>query len=190
MIVDFFVGKKNLINDEISKGLSDILTNIALLTLVISSFMISYSQELLDSMIKIFLICVIFHAVIILFSKFILIKYNIDKHKIIRFMFIFPNSGAMGVHLVYGKMGVLYLSIFLIPYQVLFWTYREGLFTCEKHSISLKKYLNNPNILAVLVGLLIFILSIKMPFIIKQTLSDIGTINFLLLPSNQKYLLS
>lgn len=179
MGVGFFSRKKNLINDELSRGLSDILTNIGLPTLVVSSFIISYSQELLGSMMEILLISIIFHVVIILLSKLILSKYNIDKQKIIKFMFIFPNSGAMGVPLVYGlygQIGVLYLSIFLIPYQILFWTYGEGLFSHEKGGISLKKYLNNPNIVAVVVGLFIFMLSIKVPFIVKQTLSDIGAI--------------
>lgn len=179
MGVGFFAGKKNLINDELCRGLSDIVTNIALPTLVVSSFIISYSQELLGSMLEIFLISIIFHAVIILLSKIILSKYNIDKQKIIKFMFIFPNSGAMGVPLVYGlygQIGVLYLSVFLIPYQILFWTYGEGLFSREKSSNALIKSLSNPNIIAVVVGLFIFILSIKVPFIIKQTLSDIGAI--------------
>lgn len=179
MGVGSFAGKKNLINTELSRGLSDILTNIALPTLVVSSFIISYSKELLGSMLEVFIISVIFHAAIILLSRFVLGKYNIDKQQIIKFMFIFPNSGAMGVPLIYGlygQIGVLYLSIFLIPYQILFWTYGEGLFSQESSGVALKKYLNNPNIIAVVVGLFIFMLSIKVPLIIKQTLSDIGAV--------------
>lgn len=179
MGVGSFAGKKNLINDELSRGLSNILTNIALPALVVSSFIISYSKELLGSMLEIFIISVIFHVAIILVSRFVLGKYNIDKQQIIKFMFIFPNGGAMGVPLIYGlygQIGVLYLSIFLIPYQILFWTYGEGLFSHESSGIALKKYLNNPNIIAVVVGLFIFMLSIKVPFIIKQTLSDIGAV--------------
>lgn len=179
MGVGFFARKKSLINDELSRGLSDVLTNIALPALVVSSFIISYSKELLGSMLEIFIISIIFHVAIILLSRFVLGKYNIDKQKIMKFMFIFPNSGAMGVPLVYGlygQVGILYLSIFLIPYQVLFWTYGEGLFSHGTSSVALKKYLSNPNIIAVLVGLSIFMLSIKVPFIIKQTLSDIGAV--------------
>lgn len=168
-----------MINAQLSRGLSDILTNITLPTLVVSSFIISYSKELLGSMLEIFLISIVFHIVIILISKIILSKYKIDKQMIIKFMFIFPNGGSMGVPLVYGlygQIGVLYLSIFLIPYQVLFWTYGEGLFSKDRNSDDIKKYLHNPNIIAVVVGLAILILSIKVPFLIKQTLSDIGAV--------------
>lgn len=179
MGVGLVAKKKNLIDDELSRGLSTILVNIALPALVIESFIVSFSYELLDNMLKILTIAILFHVVIILFSKIILRKYNIDKQKILRFMFIFPNSGAMGIPLVYGmygQIGVLYLSIFLIPYQILFWTYGEGLFSNEKVNINIRKYLSNPNIIAIVIGLFIFIFSIKIPFIAKESLKDIGSI--------------
>lgn len=52
MGIGSFTGKKNLINDELSRGLSEVLTNIALPTLVVNSFIISYCQELLDNMLE------------------------------------------------------------------------------------------------------------------------------------------
>ena len=140
--------------------------------------MVSFSYELIDNMIRIITISTIFHVVIILLSKFILSKYSFDKQKVLRFMFIFPNIGSMGIPLVYGlygQIGVLYLSIFQIPYQILFWTYGEGLFH-EKRSLSIRNYLSNPNIIAVVIGLIIFALSIKVPFIVKDALGDIGSI--------------
>jgi predicted permease len=179
MGVGLLAKRKNLINDELSRGLSAILVNIALPALVIGSFMVEFSYELLNNMIRIFTISILFHLVIILLSKIILKKYSMDKQKILGFMFIFPNSGAMGMPLVYGlygKIGVLYLSIFLIPYQILFWTYGEGLFSNEKENINIRKYLNNPNIIAVIIGLFIFIFAIKIPFIAKEALGDIGAI--------------
>lgn len=179
MGVGLLAKRKNLINDELSRGLSAILVNIALPALVIGSFMVEFSYELLNNMIRIFTISILFHLVIILLSKIILKKYSMDKQKILGFMFIFSNSGAMGMPLVYGlygKIGVLYLSIFLIPYQILFWTYGEGLFSNEKENINIRKYLNNPNIIAVIIGLFIFIFSIKIPFIAKEALGDIGSI--------------
>lgn len=179
MGVGLIARKKNLINDELSRGLSNLVVNIGLPALVISSFIIKFSYDLMGNMMRILAISILFHVTVILLSKIILSKFSIDKQKILKFMFIFPNSGAMGiplVYLLYGQTGVLYLSIFLIPYQILFWTYGEGLFSHEKGSITIKKYLNNPNIIAVVIGLFIFVLSIKIPFMVRETLGDIGSI--------------
>lgn len=179
MGVGFLAAKKKLINEELSSGLSNILVNIGLPALVIRSFIVNFSHELMNNMIKILFISIIFHMVIILLNKIILNKHSIDKQKVLKFMFIFPNSGAMGIPLIYGlygQIGVLYFSIFQIPYQILFWTYGEGMFSGGKSSRSFKSYLNNPNIIAVIIGLFIFVLSINIPFILKESLGNIGSI--------------
>lgn len=178
MGIGLLAREKNLINDEISRGLSNILVNIGLPALVIKSFIVSFSNDLMSDIIRILIISTLFHVVIILFSKIILCKYSIDKQKILRFMFIFPNIGAMGIPLVYGmygQIGVLYLSVFQIPYQILFWTYGERLFI-HKKGINIRKYLSNPNIISVIIGFIIFALSIKVPFIVTEALGDIGSI--------------
>jgi len=137
MGIGLLARKKNLINDEISRGLSNILVNIGLPALAIKSFIVGFSNDLMVDMVRIFIISILFHVVIILFSKIIFSKYSIDKQKILRFMFIFPNIGAMGIPLVYGmygEIGVLYLSIFQIPYQILFWTYGKDFLFIKKTS--------------------------------------------------------
>ncbi|HWQ73455.1 MAG TPA: AEC family transporter, partial [Desulfitobacteriaceae bacterium] len=60
------------------------------------------------------------------------------------------------------------------PYNILTYTLGEMLFTDNKDFKAFKKSLINPGNIAVLIGLLLFIFSIKLPYQIQATLDTIG----------------
>ena len=103
-----------------------------------------------------------------------------NDQKIEKFAATFSNAGFIGIPLVQAILGnesVFYLSAYLVCFNLLSWTYGIYLLTGKKESISLKQAIINPATIGSLVGVLLFICSIKLPNVILSTLNSVGSIN-------------
>lgn len=182
MLVGMVARKTQIINDTISKGLSNILVNIALPAMIISAFEISFSKEMFQKVLLILLISIVLHFLFVLLAKSIFKKYPEDKKNVFHIFFIFPNAGFMGlpfIQAIYGEMAVLYASVFLIPHHILLWTYGQGLFMKEdqkEKKIDILKHIKNPAVLAVIIGFILFIFSIKIPYLLSMPMSMLGAL--------------
>ena len=185
MLVGFYGRKRGILNDSLSKGLSDILMNIALPAMIVASFIMDFSNTMLKNAGLIVVFSVIIHILLIIVGNITFRKYDLDKRNILVFFSVFPNAGFMGLPLIdaiYGQIGIFYASIFMVPYQFLMWTYGQGLFQKKVEDPSaygIKELLikfKNPAIIGVMVGLIIFIFSIKVPYTIHKSISIVGGI--------------
>jgi len=172
--------KKNIINNTSNKGLTDILLKITLPMMIISSFIrYSYSDELVSNMIKVFIYSMVIHLLLILISKILFIKFEKNKSDILKFATIFSNSGFMGFPVLQsalGSLGVLYGSVFNIPFYIFVWTYGISLFTNKNEKNLFKKIFLNPGIICVFIGLIIFLFSIKIPNVLSDSIKLIGDV--------------
>lgn len=179
MSVGYVATKKEIITEDISKGMTLILTNIGLPALILSSFNMSYSNDTLKGVILIFLYSVGIHLFTMALSQILFIKYPKGKKSVLSFGSIFPNSGFMGLPLIFelfGQEATLYASVFMIPYHTIQWTYGENMLSKEKAKISIKKLATTPALVAVILGSLIFILKIEMPYVVGKPLSLLSSL--------------
>lgn len=183
MAVGFYARKKMIMNDTLSKGLSNILINIALPALIISSFTFEFSKDMLKNAGLVIIFSIIIHIIIVLVSRIAFRKYDLDKKNVLNFLGVFPNAGFMGlplIYAIYGQIGVFYASIFMVPYHILMWTYGQDIFIkSKKEAFSFKLILSkfkNPAIIGVAVGLVIFIFSVTLPYVIDTSLSMLGSV--------------
>lgn len=178
IVVGFYGKKKGYINDKVNKGISDILINITSPCLIIMSFNFKFSYEMLINIGKVMLCSVGIHIILLILGRVIFIKYKEeDKNNILRFLILFSNCGFIGYPVlqgVYGNKAILYASIFSIPYNILLWTYGIGLFCKDKNSINLKKQMLNPSLIAIFIGIILFMFSIKLPYSISRSVEIMG----------------
>lgn len=179
MIVGFFARKRSIINAQINKGLTEILLNITLPFMIVSSFNFSFSIDMLQKsgVILIYSICIF--IISFLLGKILYLKYSERIKSVLVFSAMFSNCGFMGFPLIesiYGKEGVFYASIFNMAFTILIWTVGVGLFTGKKDISSVKKALLNSGTIAVYIGLFIFLFSIHLPVPIYKTLEMVGGI--------------
>lgn len=178
MLLGLYGRKKEYIKEQTIKSLTDILMNITLPCLILSSFNVEFSRDLWENVKLIFMYSLIIHIFLILISKLFFIKCDESKKKILRFVAIFSNFGFMGYPIVegiYGKIGVFYASVFGIPFNIILLTYGVILFNKEgKHNFKMKDIVIQPGILFVLMGIFIFLFSIKLPDSINKTLNMVG----------------
>lgn len=178
IIVGFIARKKGIISEEMSNGLTDILVNITLPFMLVSSFNYDNSMDMLRTSGIIFVISLLVHISLFIISKFLYHKYPASIKNVLRFITIFSNSGFMGYPVaesVYGKLGIFYSAIYNIPINIMVWTIGIMLFTGERDLKSIKKAILNPGIIAIFVGLILYVFSIRLPVPVFKTFETIGS---------------
>ena len=105
-----------------------------------------------------------------------------NRGHVFRAIVMFGNVGFMGIPLVvelYPDTALLYISLFTILDQGLFWTYGVSLtkpVSDQKEKISLKnlKNLLSPALIAILGATVLVLLNVHLPKILTTTLSKLG----------------
>jgi predicted permease len=178
IIVGFYARKRNIINSEVNKGLTELLLNITLPFLVITSFNFDFSVDMLfqSGVILVYTVCIFIISYLI--GRVMYMKYPQNIKSVLIFTTMFSNCGYMGfpiIQSIYGKVGVFYAAIFNMVFNITIWTVGVALFTGKKDLSTTKKALLNPGTVSVYIGLFIFIFSIKIPGPIYKTFEMIGS---------------
>lgn len=178
MLVGFYAKKRRFLNIETDKGLSELLINITLPFMIVTSFNIKYEAEMVANAQQILIYSFLIHISLIFISKLFFFKLPKSKQQVFRFITIFCNVGFMGypvLESIYGGIGVFYAAIFNIPFNLLVWTVGVMLYTGEKDFKAIRKAITNPALMAVVTGMMLFIFSIRLPVPIETSLRLIGS---------------
>lgn len=177
MIVGIILRKINIITDEVNKGLSGILMTVALPSTILYSFNAKFSPNVLKNAIMILFYSIIIHIMLIILSKLAYFKFEDSKKKVFTFATVFSNCGFVGypvIQGIYGSIGVLYTSIFTIPFNILMFSYGVLIFTGKSDLKSIRKKLINMPTICIFLGIIIFLFSIKLPSPLLSTLNSMG----------------
>jgi malate permease and related proteins len=169
--------KKKILKDEVKKGVTDLILNISLPCMIISSFNQEFSVDMLFNAASILIFSIGTHIASYSIGKILYFKSSADRKNILRYFTVFSNAGFMGypvLEALYGRTGIFYASIYAIPARVFMWTLGIMLFTKKKEPNYLKQIFLNPGIIAVGIGVIPLLLSTKFPVVISQTLNIMG----------------
>ncbi len=131
MLVGIYGSKRKIITDEINTGLSEILVRICLPLLILSSFLVSYDEQVKINVYKSFLYSSLIFLLTIIISYIFVLPVKGEKKGILHFANIFTNTGFMGIPLlqmIYGPEGVIYGASYNVIFNLFLWTYGLGLF--------------------------------------------------------------
>ena len=172
--------RKKLISHEGSVTISNLLLLVITPALIITSFQLDYERRILYGMLAALLLSVISHVIGIVLCTLVLKKDPADHYVIERFSGVFSNCGFMGIPLInalFGAEGVIYLTVYIALFNTLTWTYGYGLMTGSHSLREMKGGLRSPVIFSIVIGILLFILRIRLPEIIFDTGSYIASMN-------------
>jgi predicted permease len=177
MFIGVIAKKKNVINESVEKSISSILIRIGMPAMVLSSSSIAYSSDILPNMFNIFVITAVSYIAIIalgaLNSK--LFKFEKDTSKVYTSLIVFANVGFMGypvARALYGEIGVFYTSIVNLVFSTMVWTY--GILLYNSKGKFNYKSLTNIGTISSLLGILLFLLQIRIPGPILSALDLTG----------------
>ena len=183
MLVGFVAYKKDYINDSSSKKLSSIVVNIANPALILSSVLTMDGTVTGEDLAVTVVIAVALFAGLLLLSIFVPVLFRVDKQSYgaYRVMTVFSNIGFMGfpiISSVYGSSALLYATLFLIPYNILIYTY--GIHTMKagrggKEKPKLGQILNI-GVLACVVAMLLFAFHIELPSFFGSTITMLSNL--------------
>jgi len=180
MMIGYWARKKEFLGEDAGAAISWIVVNVANPAMIISSVINGEStiegKELLNTA---FLACISF-AVLILLAEILprLFQTSGKQRSAYKIMTVFNNIGFMGFPVIsaaYGQEALLYAAIFVLPYNVLFYTY--GIMVTksggEKIGINLKQILNIGSI-ASIIAIVLYVTQIPMHDMIKDSMGSLS----------------
>lgn len=176
-----FIGaKRKFITKEGSKVISDIILYFVTPCLIINSLSISFDKSKFLGLIICLGAFMIIQIVSVFISHLIFGKGSDKTLRILRFATVFSNVGYMGIPLqkaVLGDEGVFYGSVCVAAFNIFVWTYGVVCQSGDRRKMSPKGLLLNPGIIAVTIGLILFLFSIKLPLPIASAIEGMAALN-------------
>ncbi len=180
ILLGVILAKAKLINDAGAKNITDLVLLFATPCVIIKSFIREFDVAVLKKLLFSFLIAILVHILFILLSMLLVRSKKVTSKKVLQFAVVFSNASFMGIPLqqaILGDEGVFYGSAYITIFNLFVWTYGVYLASGSKKDLTAKKLILNPGIIAVVIGVIIFVFSIPVPNIIKQPIEYMAALN-------------
>ena len=180
LIAGFICFKTGIVDHRGNKTLSNLLLLVINPIMIINSFQIEYSPHLLQGFLFACLLAILTHAAGIAVTTVLIPKKEDRDYQIERFSSMYSNCGFMGIPLVssiLGSEGVLYLTAYIVVFNVFCWTHGLMVMTGNMSLQQLKKGLSSPVIFGSAIGLILFCIQFKLPPVLGDTLTYLADLN-------------
>lgn len=176
--------KLNIINDDFTENMSAFLTKIVLPSLLVMSFQISFTSELLKRGLLVFGVCIAMHllSMIIGFITARLFSISFSVKGIWIFSCMFANIGFIGIPVISSVLGedaVFYCAFANFAFNVMAYTIGIMIISfysnAKKSSPPFYQLLFTPANMAIMIGLILFLFQWKVPSFLGSTLNAIGS---------------
>ena len=166
--------------DTAKKTVNFLLYFVASCTLINSFIKIEATPDTVGKFFTAFALAVATHVIAILLNTLTFRNKQNEKNAVYKFASIYGNVAFMALPLaqaVLGDEGVLYCVGGAVVFNLLTFTHGVKLMGKEGTKLSLKKLLINPGVIAVVIGLPIFISDIELPYIITRPVGMLADLN-------------
>ncbi len=106
-----------------------------------------------------------------------LLKKPLRLDAVDRCNLIYSNVGNLAlplINMILGSEYVFYASALQIPFNLLIWTHGNSIISGERH-LHFRKIIFNPNIIALVTGILLVLLHIRLPDVIDTAMEGLGS---------------
>ena len=176
----FLCGKTKMLNDKAVKAITDIVLYIVSPCVIVQNFIRPFDAAMLGGLLSSAAAALAIHAVTIAVAMLVFHDKVPQKERVYRFALIFSNCGYMSLPMqqaLLGSDGVFFGAVYIVVFNVVMWTFGVWLSSGSGRDMSAKKILLNPCIIGMVVGLIIFLLSIPVPEIITKPIGFIVNLN-------------
>jgi predicted permease len=192
MAVGFIAGKKKFLDASAIKGISALIIKVTLPTLILMSLQKSFSKELLGDALKTLFVSACFYVLVILLSYLAvrLLKTPIRQKGVFVFALSFSNCGFIGfpvVASILGKEALFLTAMHNTLFNILAFSLgilivsggASGTATASESAapLTIKQrfgHVLNNNVLAVILGFSLFLLSVSIPRVLALPLGMLG----------------
>lgn len=187
MMIGYVCRRIGLFGPESSKLLSGIVVNVANPALILSS---TINKEITIQGKELALtigLAISFYVVLLVVAEIIprLLRVEKNDYGVYKVMAVFSNIGFMGFPLLtamYGNESLLYASLFLIPYNVLIYTYGVGALSKKEESEKQEKKaipwkdIFNIGVIACIFSVILYLTRLRVPQAIEDVANTLGNL--------------
>ncbi len=178
--IGFVCNKTKILSDKSSKDITNLVMYIVTPCVIINSFRRVFDETLLNGLLITVTASFLSFGVNILLSHIFLHDPDSKRERTLRCGAVFSNCGYMSLPLqeaILGPEGVFFGAIYIAVFQITLWTYGVMLMSGNFKNISLKRIFINPGVISSVIGVIIFITSFKVPFIIGKPIEFLAALN-------------
>lgn len=179
IVVGYILGKLRMISKETNRDLVNLLLSVFMPAALLNAFPADYSSESL-SLFSQGLIGGLLTMLGMILVSHIIFNKRLFKKELgyeAKFAFVFNNATFLGYPLIstaFGQDGIIPYCGFIVSFNVALFSYGVWLFERKITKKFIKDLLLNPNILAVAIGAVLFLLRIELPTPIESSISYIA----------------
>lgn len=181
ILVGYIAAKTGVLTLEGNKVLSKLLINIANPLLILSS-VLTGDRALTNAQLLILTVLILCcYACMIPLSLLIprLLRVPAEEGNLYRFMFIFSNISFIGFPIVsslFGDSAIFYVSIFVLFFQIICFSYGVSLITGEPKFRFKWSAFKQPCLIAAMVSYLFYLSGLKAPTIVYNATAYVGNL--------------
>ena len=179
MALGFLLGKLKLISSTTNRELTNLLLTVFMPASLFMAFPSSYDEASAGLFFSGLLAGALVMLLVIILAKIIFNKKWMKNglREEAQFALIFNNATFLGYPIVastFGPGGILAYCGFIISFNIALFSYGIWLFEKKLTIKLLFRIITNPNIIAVLLGMVIFLLNINLPSFLTDAVGYVG----------------
>ncbi|MBQ9047857.1 MAG: AEC family transporter [Solobacterium sp.] len=176
IMVGYILYKKGMITNQGSKDMGNVLLYIVLPVVIINNFCIERSAENVADLLHALLLTVICSVIAIA------VAYAVfgQRDGVANLSCVISNAGFIGIPLVSAALGgraVFHIALMIVAVNLLLWTYGVFVMTGDTRYVKPQKIFGNPTVIAVAIGLVIFVLNLPVPALVRSIFSSVSAVN-------------
>lgn len=183
MILAGVVLKKiGVLDSSGKKTLTDLCVDIVIPCNIVKSFLVGFQPDVIRACAGLLVVGFLLQILCVVFNKFLFNRYAEQQRKVLQYCTIVSMGGFLGNPVaegVFGDLGLLYTSMFLIPMRVVMWSAGTSYFVAgstDKKKV-IKNVLTHPCLVAVYIGLILMVTQLQLPEMLVSAVKSVGGCN-------------
>lgn len=182
--IGLFAVKRRIVDENFEKQLTSLVLKILLPCIIIKSMMGTFSWEELKHCGQLLIIAVVIWAITLGIGQVVYrLMGKTASGRIMRFSIMYTNFTFVGIPVMeglFGDLGVFYFVVFLVPYRIIYYSSAEPFLSppgLARKERTLKEKLSgwfSAPVIAVFVGMLLYLTQIQLPRPVADTISSLG----------------
>lgn len=179
IFIGVFAYRMKMITDENRSQFISIILNILLPAMVFNSFK-NLTPDLLKSGLWVLLASTLIYIGSYVIGAFAFRDLDDKQQRIMHYATLVNNAGFAGQPLsasMYGDVGTIFSSIYLVPHRIFMWTAGISILSDDDHQSNkgvFYKFLRNPSIIALVLGIIRGLLQIPIPAFINRSIGQLA----------------
>ena len=176
VLVGIYLSRRGFLSEQGTRDLGAILIRVIIPVVVVKSFITPFSAQRLQQLGLSFLLALLSYVLAMALSWLVFGK----RRRIENFAAAFCNAGFIGIPLaqaVIGEEGVFFIASSIALLNLFQWTHGVYIMTDDRNAISAKTIVKNPVVIAIVIGLLLFLTRLPVPPVVVSTLGYIAGMN-------------